>query len=314
MESPKSPIILIVGPTAVGKTQMAIELSEIFSSIEVISADSRQIFKHMNIGTAKPSIEELQSVPHHFIDIKNPDGNFNAGDFGIQGRSIFFKLIEEGKIPIVVGGSGLYIRSLVDGLFQGEVRNNAIKKALQKRIESEGLEKLYKELKQFDPEAAQKIHENDQQRIIRALEVWEITGEPISKLRKELKTKINLHPLFIGLNRNREKLYKIINDRVDLMIKHGLIEEVKALRAKGFHSSFQSQKTVGYQEIHNYLNGFIDEIKAIELIKRNTRRFAKRQLTWFNQDKRINWFHIDEVSGWNEAKNHLKRFQTLLFP
>lgn len=308
MQPSKIPIILIVGPTAVGKTQMAIELADIFPNIEIISADSRQIYKYMDIGTAKPSVNELKSLPHHFINIKNPDDPFNAGEYGRQGRSLFFKLKKNGKIPLVVGGSGLYIRSLIDGLFQGQVSDIEIKNMLQQRVDSEGLSELYKELKRNDPETAATVHENDRQRIVRALEVWQITGESISKLRKKLNPEINLRPIVVGLNRNREKLYKIINNRVHVMIDKGLINEVKKLRETGYHSNLQSQKTVGYQEIHNLFDGFHSEEEAVNLIKRNTRRFAKRQLTWFNRDDRTRWFFVDDNRTWKLAKRYLSEF------
>lgn len=298
----KKIIIVILGPTAVGKTQMALELRESFPQLEVISADSRQIFCFMDIGTAKPSPEELAVLPHHFIDIKNPDENINAGEFGVAGRELYRQLRKQQKIPIVVGGSGLYIRSLIDGLFQGRVSDPEVKNMLQQRADEEGLTVLYAELMKIDREAAQKIHPNDRQRIVRALEVWHVTGQPVSQVRKKLHPQIDLIPFFIGLNREREKLYRIINARVERMITDGLIEEVQRLRMHGYSRNLQSQKTVGYQEIHDYLDGKIPLSEAIELIKRNTRRFAKRQLTWFNRDRRIAWFEIDDQAGWLTAK------------
>ncbi len=294
-----------MGPTAVGKTRMALELKESFPQIEVISADSRQIFRLMNIGTAKPSPAELSVLPHHFIDIKNPDENINAGEFGVAGRDMYRQLRKQQKIPIVVGGSGLYIRSLIDGLFQGRVSDPEVKSMLQQRADKEGLAGLFAEMMKIDPEAAPKIHPNDRQRIVRALEVWRVTGQSVSQLRKKLHPKIDLTPVFIGLNREREKLYQIINARVGRMITDGLIEEVQRMRMHGYNRKLQSQKTVGYQEIHDYLDKNISLPEAVELIKRNTRRFAKRQLTWFNRDERITWFKIDDESGWRKAKEEL---------
>jgi len=306
MSKDENSILVLVGPTAVGKTKMAIELVETFNQLEVISADSRQIFRFMDIGTAKPTKEEIDLIPHHFINIKNPDETYNAGEFGSQGRKKYFELIQKNNIPIVVGGSGLYIQSLIYGLFEGEVNEPDVKQELQIRADQEGLTNLYNELKSVDPVSAEKIHFNDRQRIVRALEVWNISGKPISELRRDLHPKINLNPIFIGLNRDREKLYQMINKRVDLMINEGIIDEVRKLRQKGFNKNLQSQKTVGYQELHDYLDEKCSKDEAIELIKRNTRRFAKRQLTWFNKNKSIQWFDIVRPKQWNEAKKNIK--------
>ncbi len=305
MPEKEIPLLILCGPTAVGKTRMALELAEHFPNLEVISADSRQIFRYMDIGTAKPTAEERARLPHHFIDIVDPDEDYNAGQFGKEGRRVARELYVAGKIPIVVGGSGLYIRALVDGLFEGNVRDPEIKRQLQARADAEGVETLYRELQKVDPVTAARLHPNDRQRIVRALEVWVVAGEPISVLHKKLKPQTHVRPLLTALNRARKTLYEIIEKRVDAMIAAGLVEEVRGLRDRGYHRNLQSQKTVGYQEIHAYLEGEITLDNAVALIKRNTQRFAKRQLTWFRRDERIRWFEIPDDESWQDAKKFI---------
>ncbi|HDI51930.1 MAG TPA: tRNA (adenosine(37)-N6)-dimethylallyltransferase MiaA [Bacteroidetes bacterium] len=294
MTKRKPKLLVIVGPTAVGKTKFALELAKYFSQIEVISADSRQIYKLMDIGTAKPSPAERQQVVHHFIDICYPDEPYSAGIFGQQGREKIVEIFQRGKIPIVVGGSGLYIRSLVDGLFDYRISDSQVKQRLRHQADVEGLDALYRKLQQIDATAAAKIHPNDRQRIIRALEVWEITGRPISQLQTQARPEIPFEPVFIGLIRERQQLYRAIEQRVDEMIQKGLFEEVERQRDLGYHRNLQAMQTVGYQEIYACLEGEITREEAISLIKRNTRRFAKRQMTWFKADSRIRWLTPDE--------------------
>ncbi len=295
------PLVVLVGPTAVGKTQMAFEICQHFKNIEIVSADSRQIFRFMNIGTAKPSIDEFKKYPHHCIDIKYPDEYFSAGEFGNFARTICRSLSSKGKLPLVVGGSGLYIRSLVEGLFEVGGRNPKIKTKLEEDEHEIGLEKLFAQLLSVDPQAAAKIHRNDRQRILRALEVYLSTGESISNLREKSKQDTGIDPEYIGLIRNREGLYKIIEERVDKMVAIGLINEVIELRNRNYNPELQSQKTVGYSEIHDFLDGKLDKKTAIDLIKQNTRRFAKRQLTWFKKNKFIQWLSVDTDKEWEYA-------------
>lgn len=305
MSKNENPILVLLGATAVGKTKMVSELAGLFDQLQVISADSRQIYRYMDIGTAKPGPEELNSIKHYFINIKNPDEQFNAGEYGNRGREIYKKITGMGKIPLVVGGSGLYIRSLIEGLFEGFVRDPGEKELLLRRVEKEGLETLYNELKKIDPVSVEKIHPNDSQRIIRALEVWQISGKPISELRREFKPEKYFTPIYVGLTKERENIYNIIEKRIDQMINDGLIDEVSDLRNRGYNSSLQSQRSVGYREIHDFLDGKITEEEAVTLIKRNTRRFAKRQLTWFNSNNKIKWFPIDDSKNWQLAREYL---------
>lgn len=297
-------VLLIVGPTAVGKSRLALLLAEKLGG-EIISADSRQIYRFMDIGTAKPPPEDRQRVPHHFIDIKYPDEPYNAGQFGIEGREKIDEVFARGRTPIVVGGSGLYIRSLVDGLFQGPLSNHEIRKKLRERADQEGLDKLYQYLKDVDQESARRIHPNDRQRILRALEVYEITGVPISKFQKEEKIEVNFVPEFFGLRRQREELYRLIEERVDRMMERGFVEEVEGLLNRGYSGDLNSMRTVGYQQIIRFLKGEMDLQQAVELIKKNTRNYAKRQLTWFSRDQRIRWIDVDETTDWERVADEI---------
>ncbi len=285
--------LAIVGPTASGKTKLSLIVAEKING-EIISADSRQIYKYMDIGTAKPTLEERKRIKHYFIDELNPDEEFNAGIFGEKGREIIEDIFSRGKIPIIVGGSGLYVKSLIDGFFEGPSADWELREMLYRKAKELGKEAIYEELKRVDPVSAEKIHPNNLKRVIRALEVYYITGKPISQMQMEIKPEIDFKTVQIGLNWDRKKLYKRIEERVDKMIRDGLIEEVKKLRELGFDKNLNSLQTVGYKEVFDYLDGLISYEQMIYLIKRNSRRYAKRQLTWFRQDKRIIWLNVDE--------------------
>lgn len=295
----KRKILAIVGPTASGKTKLSIIVAEKIGG-EIISADSRQVYRYMDIGTAKPSKEERERVKHYFIDELNPDEEFNAGVFGERGREIIEDIFSRGKVPIVVGGSGLYVKSLIDGFFEGPAGDWELREILYRKAERLGKGALYEELKKVDPASAEKIHPNNLKRVIRALEVYYLTGKPISQLQSEMKPEINFETVQIGLNWDRKKLYKRIEERVDMMIEQGLIEEVKRLRELGYDKNLNALQTVGYKEVFDYLDGIISYDRMIYLIKRNSRRYAKRQLTWFRQDKRIIWIDVDERTDFNE--------------
>jgi tRNA dimethylallyltransferase len=286
-------VIIIVGPTAVGKTAVSLELAAKLGA-EVISADSRQIYKFMDIGTAKPTFEERRRILHHFIDLFPPDVSYSAGAFGKEARQLINTLFEAGKLPIVVGGAGFYIRALVDGLQTPEIQDAQIKLELMQRLQDSGLTALFEELQEKDPTAARQIHSNDTQRILRALEVIHITGQPFSGFLNQKLSPAEFEPLFIGFTRERQQLYKIIEKRVDLMIQQGLIEEVRQLWKQGYGPELNALQTVGYKEVFNYLQNQISHTGMIDLIKRNSRRYAKRQLTWFNADRRIFWINLDE--------------------
>jgi tRNA dimethylallyltransferase len=295
----KRKVLAIVGPTASGKTKLSIIVAEKIGG-EIISADSRQVYRYMDIGTAKPSKEERERVKHYFIDELNPDEEFNAGVFGERGREIIEDIFSRGKVPIVVGGSGLYVKSLIDGFFEGPAGDWELREILYRKAERFGKGALYEELKKVDPASAEKIQPNNLKRVIRALEIYYLTGKPISQLQSEMKPEINFETVQIGLNWDRKKLYKRIEERVDMMIEQGLIEEVKRLRELGYDKNLNALQTVGYKEVFDYLDGIISYDRMIYLIKRNSRRYAKRQLTWFRQDKRIIWIDVDERTDFNE--------------
>jgi tRNA dimethylallyltransferase len=303
-------VLFIVGPTASGKSQVGFAIAKTMNG-EIISADSRQNYKFMDIGTAKPSKEELTEVMHHFIDELLPDQNYNSGEYGIRARERIDNILNQGKDPIVVGGSGLYIQALMDGFFEGPSADKNIRKDLEKRMEIEGAEALLEELRKLDPKAAAKMLPTNTRRIIRALEVYQITGSTISDLQKA-----NLEPRFksiiVGLSWERRVLYDRINKRVDWMLDRGLLEEVKQLLKKGYTSNLNALQTVGYQEVFKYLDGKLTFDEMVELIKQNSRRYAKRQLTWFRRDVRIKWFEVhneDDLS--TISRNIFNYFQTI---
>ena len=286
-------IILVVGPTSVGKTDLSLILANKING-EIVSADSRQIYKGMDIGTDKPSEEIRMRVKHYMIDIVDPDEYYSAGRYSREARQVVDQVISEGKYPIVVGGAGLYIRALTDGIFPENKKDYNVKRELRERVEREGIKNLYDYLKRIDPQSASHLSPKDAQRIVRAVEVFEVTGKPFSEFLNIECTPIKHNLLFIGLKRDRAELYQRIEKRVDLMIKRGLIEEVKMLREKGYDRDLDSMRAVGYREIHQHLDGEITLNEAINLIKQKSRNYAKRQITWFNNEKRINVFQVSE--------------------
>ncbi len=286
-------VIVIVGPTCSGKTELAIKIARMLNT-EIISADSRQFYKYLDIGTAKPNSQELSSVKHYFIDNLLPDEDYNVSRFEKEALKIIEKIIKQNKIPIVAGGSGLYIKAIVDGIFDAVDTDENYRNELLKLKREHGNEILYERLKKVDPQTAEKLLPQNWKRVIRALEVYKLTGKSISEFQKEYKRETKYEFVQFGLNWPREILYKNIEERVDKMIKLGLIDEVKKILSLGYKSELNALNTVGYKEIIAYLNNEIDLEEAIRLIKRNTRRYAKRQLTWFRKDERITWFNINE--------------------
>ncbi|MCX6173361.1 MAG: tRNA (adenosine(37)-N6)-dimethylallyltransferase MiaA [Ignavibacteriales bacterium] len=286
-------VIIITGPTCSGKTKIGISLAEKFNT-EIISADSRQIFKYLNIGTAKPTADQLQLVKHHFIDFLEPDEVYNVSRFETDSLKIINKLFVNGKTPIVVGGSGLYIKALVEGIFDSVDVDKEFREELKQKREKFGNEYLYDELKKVDLQSASKMLPQNWKRVMRALEVFHLTGEPIWKFQKNYERETDYKFILFGLNWEREKLYRNIEVRVDRMIQDGLVDEVKNILSLGYSKNINSLNTVGYKEIISYLESEITLERAIELIKRNTRRYAKRQMTWFRKTKEIHWLACDE--------------------
>ena len=288
-------LLVILGPTGVGKTEAAIDLSKRLKA-EIISADSRKIYKGMDIGTAKPSHAIRQRIPHHLIDILSPEETFNAADFKRQAEETIQRVQEEDKLPILVGGSGLYIRAVVNGLFVGPGTDWDLRERLKEKERKEGRGALYKELERVDPLAASRLHPHDERRIIRALEVYQLSGRPISFYQRQTPSSLS-NTVIIGLTKKRESLYRSINMRVEKMVEEGLIREVKSLLANGYSEELPSMQGLGYQQIIGHLKGKYSKEEAIRLIKRDTRRFARRQLNWFKKDSRILWLDRDEFSS-----------------
>ncbi len=295
--SEKTKIIIIVGPTASGKTSLALEIARTIPS-EIISADSRQVYRRLNIGTAKPTPEELRSVPHHCIDIRDPDQSCNAGDFQSIAREAIASIAVRNKMPIVCGGTGLYVRALVDGFFEQPEFTGDIRKMLEDRIKNEGKEALYQELKRIDPVSAATMDATKFRRVIRALEVFHETGIPISQFHAGHRKDDMYDALWIGLHWDRQELYSRINARVDGMIESGFLDEVRQLQSMGFDDRLQALQTVGYKEAFQFLRNECSHEQMIDRMKQNTRRFAKRQMTWFRKEERIQWYDgnaLDEM-------------------
>lgn len=299
-------VLFIVGPTGIGKTALAIKLAERLKG-EIVSADSRQIYEFMTIGTAKPTKEELAAVPHHFIDIKTPDEYYSAGQFGSEARVCIVEIQKRGMQPMVVGGSGLYIRALIDGLFEPKIADERVKTNLKKEAGENGISVLHSRLKTIDPRTAAKLHPTDSQRIMRALEVFEVTGEPFSNFVDRKPQPAEFSPCIIGLTLERSELYKRIEERVDIMLELGLLDEVQELRKMGYGQDLNALQSVGYQEAFLYLDGKLSISEMAALIKQKTRNYAKRQMTWFRKDERIDWVDLGKFDSLNEIANFSHR-------
>ncbi len=300
-------VLAIIGPTASGKTSVAIECAVLING-EVISADSRQVYKHIPIASAIPSLKEKKEIPHHFMEELNLNEDFNAGDFGKIGRERISEIFDRGKQPIIAGGSGLYIRSLVDGLFEEEVEDTRIREELYQKLKTKGKEFLYDELKEIDKIAAAAMLPANIRRVIRALEIYYATGKKISDLHQQ-KIDINFKTVQVGLMWDRGELYDRINNRVDAMLDAGLVDEIRALKDIGFNpDEHNSLNTVGIKEVFRYLDNDITQSEMISLIKQNTRRYAKRQMTWFRKDKRINWVNLSNDSDISQLAGEIVSF------
>lgn len=304
----KPPLVIIAGPTAVGKTSVSVEIAKKING-EIISADSMQIYKYMDIGTAKITKEEMCGVKHYLIDEVEPDVEFSVSNFQSKANEYIKHIINKGKIPIVVGGTGLYINSLVYDLdFTNAVSNWEFRKEYLEKAKKYGNECIHNELKAIDKESANRIHVNDTKRIIRALEIFHETGKPMSYYYKDFRKENDKYNIiYIGLTMDRKKLYEKINERVDIMIENGLIEEVKKLLKMGYDENLTSMQGLGYKEIISYINGEHTLNEALEILKRNSRRFAKRQLTWFRRDNKIEWIKVDEFSSKDNLVKYIVR-------
>jgi len=303
----KKRLLIIAGPTAVGKTDTAIILANKLNG-EIISADSMQIYRHMDIGTAKPTLEERKGVPHHLIDVVNPDENFSVAEFQKMAKCTIDELVLNGKIPIIAGGTGLYINSLIyDMDFTQSVSNWQFREQLQKEANDMGNEFVHNKLKDIDINAANRIHPNNLKKVIRAIEVYYETGDKIGDFSKDINLNDEYEFFLVGLIRDREELYNRINMRVDIMIEQGLIEEVKKLLNLGYSKELVSFKGLGYKEIIRYLEEEYDLDEAVNILKRDTRRYAKRQLTRYSD---INWYNISNYSSSEKlAEDIIKDFE-----
>lgn len=296
VKQPKPKLVIILGPTAVGKSEVALELAPPMAA-EIINADSQQVYRYMDIGTGKPSVADRERIRHHLIDIINPDEEFNAALFRQLSMAAIADIESRGKRVIVCGGTGLYLKALTKGLFTGPAQDLSLRETLNAEADKQGLPSLYRRLERVDPEAISRIHPNDRQRIIRALEVFALTGKPISEWQKEHAFGDSAFAtLIVGLQRERAELYNAINERCERMISDGLMDEVKQLVDRGYELDLKPLQSIGYRHMGLVLKGELPRDEAIALMKRDTRRLAKQQLTWFRGDHDIQWFHPDQKS------------------
>ena len=299
MTKPK--VIVICGPTASGKTALSIELAKKING-EIVSCDSMQIYKDMDIGTAKPTIEEMQGIKHYMLDFVSPDERYSVADYKKQAKQAIREIIEKGKVPIVVGGTGLYVESLIYEIEYQDIEfDEKYRKQLEERSKKEGLEVLYNEAKKIDPEAITKISPNDKKRILRILEIYNATGKNKTEQEKESrKNEVEFDYKVYAISWDREKLYDRINQRVDIMIDQGLIEEVQKIYSK-YNKFPTAMQGLGYKEVLEYLEGKCNKQEMIDKIKQETRRYAKRQLTWFRKNKQTIW-----LDGQEKIQNNIE--------
>ena len=304
----KIPLIVVGGPTASGKTALAIELAKALDG-EIVSADSMQIYKYMDIGTAKPTTDELKECPHHLIGFREPDCDFSVADYTELAHKTIADITARGKVAIMCGGTGLYINSVVNDVDFGEYENDyELRKSLDELAKKDGAGVLLDMLAEFDPVSAKRLHPNNIKRIIRAIEFYKVSGVPISEHQERTKLKESRYDATMFLiNHNREVLYDRINRRVDIMISDGLVDEVRSIMNMGYSRDLNSMQGIGYKEMIAYLEGEISLADAIDMIKQNSRRYAKRQLTWFRRDGRINMLSPDDAV--NEALGILKKVE-----
>ncbi len=295
--SERPSLIVISGPTCVGKTDVAIALAERVAG-EIVSADAMQVYRHMDIGTAKPTKQERARVPHHLIDVVEPDESFNAARFKAMAEVVISDLNEKQRPSFVVGGTGLYIKALTQGLFESNEQDKTLRKKLNEEAQAKGLEVLYERLREVDPEGAARLHPNDTYRIIRALEVFELTGKPLSVHHREHRFSDKPYRVLnIGLFLDRQVLYDRINKRVDSMITLGLVDEVRWLLDQGYGPELKSMRSIGYRHMTEYLQGRSPWDESVGLLKRDTRHYAKRQFTWFGADPEIQWSQPGEIDS-----------------
>lgn len=300
-----NPLIIIVGPTAVGKSALGVDLARCIKA-EIISADSVQVYRELNIGSAKPSLREQQNIPHHLIDFLDPDQPYTAAQFQLEATALIENIRKRGHIPILLGGTGLYVRSLLDNYSFMEVGSVYLRKKWQDVLARKGKEALFAALKQYDPQSAARLHPNDILRVIRALEVYELTGKTLSSQRQSQENSyraLDNSVIYVGLNAPREILYQRINQRSELMLAEGLLEETQEILRKGYSPQLKPLQSIGYRHAIWHLQGLVTREEMLRLLQRDTRHFAKRQLTWFHRDPRIKWYDITQTSIGNIVEN-----------
>jgi len=303
------PVLVLVGPTAIGKTDLSLSLAEHFKC-EIISVDSMQVYRFMDVGTAKATKEERQRVRHHLIDIANPDENYDAVRFVEDARAAITDIHNRGKIPLLTGGTGLYLKALFEGIFSGVDADPQIRRRLEERLLAEGPNVLHQELCICDYVSAKRIHVNDKHRLLRALEVFLSTGKPWSEhLRQHKEQNEGIRfpkALLLGLTCNRSKLYDRINIRCKEMLQSGLEEEVRSLLQQGYNKKLKAFRSIGYKHMIQYIDGEFDQIEMLTLLSRDTRRYAKRQYTWFSRMDKLHWM---EVSQKQEIFKHVEKWK-----
>lgn len=308
-------IIAVAGPTASGKTALSVKIALEIGG-EVVSCDSMQIYKKMDIGTAKPTKKERMGVIHHMIDIADPRENYNVVSYKHDAEAAIDSVLAKGKVPVLAGGTGLYMDAVLNNTAFSDAQSDPkVKKRLEKELEAEGAEAMHAKLEKVDPDSAKKIHPNNTRRLLRALEIFETTGKTMTEVNFESKRPEKYQSLVIGLAWDRETLYKRINKRVDEMMNAGLLGEVEALKKQGLDENTTAAQAIGYKELFEYLNGKCSLFEATEKIKQESRRYAKRQMTWFKRNKRINWLILQEDYNLNkiyeQAFTLIKKFDIM---
>lgn len=305
------PLIVLVGPTAIGKSRIAVHVAKALHT-EIVTADSTQVYRGMNIGTDTPSDAERHQVPHRLINLVEPDEPFNAGAFRRHAVREITRLYEQGRLPFVVGGSGLYVRALLRGLWDGPPVDRALRRALEQESRVRGGESMYQELSRIDPETARRLHPRDSVKVLRALEVYRQTGVPLSQAHGEHRGQPTpFRALVLGLTMERARLYQRIDHRVDVELAKGLVAETQALLAKGYSRDLVSMKSLGYRQIAGYLQGEYSFDEAVRQLKRDTRHFAKRQMTWFRKEPGLQWV---EVQPEESTQSVARRLMTIIDP
>ncbi|RMH03602.1 MAG: tRNA (adenosine(37)-N6)-dimethylallyltransferase MiaA [Nitrospirae bacterium] len=306
------PLVVLVGPTAIGKSRIAIPVAKAMGT-EILTADSTQVYRGMDIGTDKPSLADREAVPHWLIDLVNPDEPFNAGTYRRYALQVIERLHRTGKVPLIVGGTGLYIRAVIRGLWPGPPVDWSLRRALEAEAEERGLAAMYHELLRVDPQAVQRVHPHDRVKILRALEVYRQTGTPLSVAHQRHGFQDRpFTPLLLGLMMERSALYRRIEARVDVELAKGLVEETRRLLQSGYDRNLVSMKSLGYRQMAGFVLGEYSFEEAVRRLKRDTRRFAKRQMTWFRKEPDLVWIELQEHDAEEEVVErimaHVNRF------